>query len=163
MRDGARDWIPSDKSRLTLAAALCIFSLAIIAFVDSTPRYQRENWRGAARALGSARVDRALVVTPRTLRRWASSNRRGSTHRLAPTHLSSGIARYCRTRYCRPRVGHSRRAGRKRGPTTVAHARAPERFQLRRTCERRYVHASSVHLVKTGPRHPQEPSSESSR
>jgi hypothetical protein len=52
------------RTGLALAAALCLLSLAVIAFVDETPRYQRANWRGAARALGPARVDRAVVVTP---------------------------------------------------------------------------------------------------
>jgi mannosyltransferase len=49
---------------LAFGVALCLLWLALIAFVDATPRYQRENWRGAARALRSARVNRAVVVTP---------------------------------------------------------------------------------------------------
>jgi mannosyltransferase len=55
------------RTGLGLAGALCLLSLAVIAFVSATPRYQRENWRGAARALGPARVDRAVVVTPSDL------------------------------------------------------------------------------------------------
>jgi hypothetical protein len=49
---------------LVLAAALCVLSLGLVAAVDATPRYQRENWRGAANALGPAHVNRVLVVTP---------------------------------------------------------------------------------------------------
>lgn len=49
---------------LALAAAYSLLAFGLLATVDVTPRYQRQNWRGAAQALGPARVERALVVTP---------------------------------------------------------------------------------------------------
>jgi 4-amino-4-deoxy-L-arabinose transferase-like glycosyltransferase len=52
------------RAGVALSTVLCVLSLVLIGFVDAMPRYQRENWRGAARALGPARVDRAIVVTP---------------------------------------------------------------------------------------------------
>ena len=49
-----------------LAAALCAISLAAVIAVDMSPRYQREDWRSAARALGPALAPRALVTTGAT-------------------------------------------------------------------------------------------------
>jgi 4-amino-4-deoxy-L-arabinose transferase-like glycosyltransferase len=48
-----------------LAVALAVISLLVIALVDATPRYQRDDWRGAERALGAPAGTRALV-TPDT-------------------------------------------------------------------------------------------------
>ena len=47
-----------------LAAGVCAVFLAAVIEVDANPSYQRDDWRGAARALGPATVPRALVVTP---------------------------------------------------------------------------------------------------
>ena len=46
------------------AAALCALGLALVIAVESDSRYQREDWRGVARALGPATVPRAIVVSP---------------------------------------------------------------------------------------------------
>jgi mannosyltransferase len=46
------------------AAALCAIGLALVIAVQSDPSYQREDWRGVARALGPATVPRAIVVSP---------------------------------------------------------------------------------------------------
>jgi mannosyltransferase len=45
-------------------AAVCAIGLASTIGVFLTPLWQRDNWRGAAEALGPARVPRAVVVTP---------------------------------------------------------------------------------------------------
>jgi mannosyltransferase len=45
-------------------AALCAVSVAIVVSVDANSAYQRRDWRGAAQALGSARMPRLLVVSP---------------------------------------------------------------------------------------------------
>jgi mannosyltransferase len=52
-------------SRVGLAAAgmLGCLCMALVLSVASDPRYQRLNWRDAARALGPADRDRAIVVT----------------------------------------------------------------------------------------------------
>jgi mannosyltransferase len=47
-----------------VAAALSGVFLAATIAVDANPEFQRDDWRGAARALGPATVPRALVVTP---------------------------------------------------------------------------------------------------
>jgi len=53
--------------RATLAVALlCVLFLTVVVSVAATRRLQRTDWRGAARALGSVRTDRALVVSPGT-------------------------------------------------------------------------------------------------
>ncbi|MFL5885552.1 MAG: glycosyltransferase family 39 protein [Thermoleophilaceae bacterium] len=46
------------------AAALCAIGLALVIAVEADPSYQREDWRGVARALGPAKVPRAIVVSP---------------------------------------------------------------------------------------------------
>jgi hypothetical protein len=53
-------------SRLGLAAgvALCVLLLAITLSVSLDERYGRTDWRGAARRLEPALVERAIVVTP---------------------------------------------------------------------------------------------------
>jgi mannosyltransferase len=45
-------------------AALCAMGLATVIAVDLTPLWQRDNWRGVVDALGPARVNRAVVLTP---------------------------------------------------------------------------------------------------
>jgi len=47
-----------------LTALLCALSFTAVVEVDARPEFQRDDWRGAARALGPARVTRALVVSP---------------------------------------------------------------------------------------------------
>ncbi len=47
-------------------AALVAVGLVAVIAVDLDPAYQRDDWRGAARALGQASVARAIVVTPDT-------------------------------------------------------------------------------------------------
>jgi hypothetical protein len=47
-----------------LAVALCAVFLGATIAVEANPEFQRDDWRGAARALGPAPVTRALVVTP---------------------------------------------------------------------------------------------------
>jgi hypothetical protein len=47
-----------------LALALAVISVAVVVLVDATPRYQRDDWRGAAAALGPAAGPRAIVVNP---------------------------------------------------------------------------------------------------
>jgi mannosyltransferase len=47
-----------------LAAAVVVVSLAVVVLVDVSPRYQRDDWRGAARALGAPALTRAIVVSP---------------------------------------------------------------------------------------------------
>jgi mannosyltransferase len=48
------------------AAALCALSLGLTIAVAANPSYQRQDWRGIARALGSSREPRAIVVYPAT-------------------------------------------------------------------------------------------------
>jgi hypothetical protein len=43
---------------------LCALSLAIVVVVTTDSQYQRPDWKGLARALGSADAARALVVSP---------------------------------------------------------------------------------------------------
>jgi 4-amino-4-deoxy-L-arabinose transferase-like glycosyltransferase len=45
-------------------ALLCASSLAIVIAVAADPAYQRTDWRGVARALGSSSDARALVISP---------------------------------------------------------------------------------------------------
>jgi uncharacterized membrane protein len=49
---------------VAVAAALCAVFLAAVIEVEASPEFQRDDWRGAARALGPATVPRALVVRP---------------------------------------------------------------------------------------------------
>jgi hypothetical protein len=56
---------PEAGARGTLACVcLCALLLADIVGVELNPVYQRDDWRGAVRALGPASSLRALVVTP---------------------------------------------------------------------------------------------------
>jgi mannosyltransferase len=47
-----------------LAGALAALSLATVVAVFATPEFQRDDWRGAAEAIGPSSGDRALVVNP---------------------------------------------------------------------------------------------------
>ena len=47
-----------------MAAALVALSLAAVVAVFTQPEFQRDDWRGAAEAIGPARGERALVVNP---------------------------------------------------------------------------------------------------
>ena len=49
---------------LALAGVLVALSLVTVIAVFSRPEFQRDDWRGAAEALGPATSDRALVVNP---------------------------------------------------------------------------------------------------
>ena len=46
------------------AGLLCALGLALVIAVQANPSYQRDDWRGAARALGTATVPRAIVASP---------------------------------------------------------------------------------------------------
>jgi hypothetical protein len=52
--------------RLGAAAVvvLCALSLAAVLGVDANRAFQRDDWRGAAHALGPATVPRVIIVTP---------------------------------------------------------------------------------------------------
>jgi mannosyltransferase len=47
-----------------LALALAVISVVVVVLVDATPRFQRDDWRGAEAALGAPSGPRAIVVTP---------------------------------------------------------------------------------------------------
>ncbi len=47
-----------------LLAGLLVLSVVTVVGVAASPEYQRRDWRGAARALGPARVDRVVVFSP---------------------------------------------------------------------------------------------------
>jgi len=49
---------------LALLAALCATSLAIVVAVAADAQYQRQDWKGLARALGTRGGARAVVITP---------------------------------------------------------------------------------------------------
>jgi mannosyltransferase len=49
---------------LALAGALAALSLATVLTVFARPEFQRDDWRGAAEAIGPAETERALVVNP---------------------------------------------------------------------------------------------------
>jgi hypothetical protein len=47
-----------------LALALATISVLVLVLVDVTPRFQRDDWRGAETALGATHGPRVIVVTP---------------------------------------------------------------------------------------------------
>ena len=49
------------------AAAACALGLVAVIGVDADPRYQRDDWRSAARAIGTAPGDRVVVAAPESL------------------------------------------------------------------------------------------------
>ncbi|MEA2399249.1 MAG: mannosyltransferase, partial [Thermoleophilaceae bacterium] len=62
---GAAGFVAARGRGTALAAAgLCTLSLGVVLTTASEPKYHSEDWRTAARALGSAVVPRAIVVTP---------------------------------------------------------------------------------------------------
>jgi hypothetical protein len=55
----------SRRGGAVATAALCALMLAVVVGVDTSPAYQRTDWRGAAHALGPPPVPaRVLVITP---------------------------------------------------------------------------------------------------
>ena len=52
------------RAGVVAAVALCALSAATIIAVDRDKAYQRDDWRGVARALGPATTNRVIVVTP---------------------------------------------------------------------------------------------------
>ena len=46
------------------AGLLCLIGLIVVLAVDTDERYQRDDWRSAARALGTSKVRRAVIITP---------------------------------------------------------------------------------------------------
>ncbi len=52
------------RAGAALLAALCALSLAIVVAVAADDEYQRADWRGLARALGTADEARSVVVSP---------------------------------------------------------------------------------------------------
>jgi mannosyltransferase len=51
------------RAGLVLLAAVCALSFAIVVTTASDPKFEREDWRGAARAVGPV-ADRAIVLSP---------------------------------------------------------------------------------------------------
>jgi mannosyltransferase len=49
------------RAGTALGLCLCAVSLAVIATINAIPAYQRDDWRGAARALGALRGERVIV------------------------------------------------------------------------------------------------------
>jgi len=49
---------------MVLTALLGLVFLIVVGLVDTNPRYQRDDWRGASESLGTDRQPRAIVVTP---------------------------------------------------------------------------------------------------
>lgn len=56
--------LASRRAGLAAAAVLCAIGAATTIWVAAEPTAQRDQWREAAEAVGPARADRALVVTP---------------------------------------------------------------------------------------------------
>ena len=54
--------LTSTRLAITLASSLAAVFILVVALVDTNPRYQRDNWRGASEALGRYRQPRAIVV-----------------------------------------------------------------------------------------------------
>jgi hypothetical protein len=60
----AAGFAASGRAGLALAAGLGVVSLAAVLAVFARPEFQRDDWRGAAEAIGPASGERALVVNP---------------------------------------------------------------------------------------------------
>jgi 4-amino-4-deoxy-L-arabinose transferase-like glycosyltransferase len=52
---------------LGAAAAACALALVAVIGIDASAKYQRDDWRGAARALGPPAADRIIVAPPGSL------------------------------------------------------------------------------------------------
>ena len=50
------------RTGAALGAGLCVISLLVIYGIDTTPGYQRDDWRGVARALQAPAADRVIVA-----------------------------------------------------------------------------------------------------
>ena len=51
-------------SGVLAASALVVISVLVVVLVDTSPRYQRDDWRGVAHALGPATAERVVLVDP---------------------------------------------------------------------------------------------------
>jgi hypothetical protein len=56
--------VAASRAGLAAGLALCVVWLVVVGGVAVDPRYQRKDWRGAARALGPVVEDRVLVFSP---------------------------------------------------------------------------------------------------
>jgi mannosyltransferase len=54
--------LESRPAAITLTGILGLVFIVVVALVDTNPRYQRDDWRGASRALGPDRAPRAIVL-----------------------------------------------------------------------------------------------------
>jgi hypothetical protein len=54
----------ASRAGVLAAVALCAVGLVQVIGVDTQERYQRDNWRGAARFIGRASEPAAVIVTP---------------------------------------------------------------------------------------------------
>jgi hypothetical protein len=54
----------TSRAGIVAAAALCALGLVQVVGVDTTERYQRDNWRAAGEFIGRADQPRAVIVTP---------------------------------------------------------------------------------------------------
>jgi mannosyltransferase len=52
------------RTGLAVAGALCLVCTAVVVSTAGEPKFEREDWRGAAAALGSSGDQRAIVVSP---------------------------------------------------------------------------------------------------
>lgn len=55
---------PARGAGIAALAALCTLSLTLVVAVARDPQYQRSDWKGLARALGSSDEPRVLVISP---------------------------------------------------------------------------------------------------
>jgi mannosyltransferase len=55
---------PASRAGVAAAAALCAIGVVMVIAVARDDRYQRDDWRAAAQALGTAQTPRAIIVTP---------------------------------------------------------------------------------------------------
>jgi mannosyltransferase len=52
------------RAGIAAATLLCAIGVVMVVAVSKTDLYQRDDWRGAAKALGAAEMPRAIIVTP---------------------------------------------------------------------------------------------------
>jgi 4-amino-4-deoxy-L-arabinose transferase-like glycosyltransferase len=57
-------WFAVPRRGVLLAAALALVFVAVTVLVDANPRYRRDDWRGASRALGAPTRARVVVISP---------------------------------------------------------------------------------------------------